>query len=369
MYTPELGIAIEDLDTPCLLVDLDVMERNISTMMQSAQSLGINVRPHLKTVKSPGLARQLIEQGAVGGCVAKLSEAEVMIEAGVDDLLITTEIVGEPKISRLVSLATRTAKLKIVLDSEIAAQQTNERMSHVGHPLQVLIDLNVGQNRCGVENAEAALSLAQTISTCKNLQLIGVQGYEGHLQMMGTEDDRRRLCHESMHKLIDTAEKLKKAGFNIETVTTGGTGTYKYCAEIDGVTEVQPGSFVFMDLAYARSGKRDFNHALFVLSTVISKPLPTRAVIDAGMKSLSTDSGNAELFEHSTKLLYRPGGDEHGILEPDNGSAEVSVSIGQKLKLIPSHIDTTVNLHDNYYCVRNGKLEAIWRISARGKVQ
>ncbi|MBX9687258.1 MAG: DSD1 family PLP-dependent enzyme [Candidatus Obscuribacterales bacterium] len=368
MHTPELGTSLQELETPSLLVDLAAMERNIKTLMGRCVQLGITVRPHVKTCKSPAFARLLIEAGAVGICVAKLSEAEVMLEAGLDDILITTEIVAEPKISRLLSLATRNSKLKIVLDSQLAAAQINEKMAQLPHRLQVLIDLNVGQNRCGVESKEDALSLAQALSRLEHLQLVGIQGYEGHLQMHADEAERRRLCHEAMAKLVGAADYLRQNGFEIQTVTTGGTGTFEYCAENKGVTEVQPGSFLFMDLAYARSGRKNFEQALHVLSTVISKPVAARAVLDAGMKSLSTDSGNACLSAEHAGLTYRPAGDEHGILEAGSGG-EVPLAIGDKVLLVPSHIDTTVNLFDNYFCMRDGKLDSIVRISARGKVQ
>lgn len=368
MFTPEPGTELKDLDTPCLVIDLDIVDKNIKEMMRRVKKSGITIRPHLKTAKSPGFARKLIEEGASGICVAKVSEAEIMMEAGVDDILITTEIVGEPKVRRLLGLATRNPKLRIVIDSERGAEQIGEKVKELGHPLLVLIDINVGQDRCGVETKEEALSLANRIKSYKNLQIIGVQGYEGHLQMLADEQQRKQLCHQSMNKLVEAAELLKKNGFDIQTVTTGGTGTFEYCAEIKGITEVQAGSFIFMDLAYSNSGRKGFEQALHVLSTVISKPLANRAVVDAGMKSLSTDSGNAKPHSKHGEMSYRPAGDEHGILEPQNGSG-LKLEIGDKILLVPSHIDTTVNLHEYYHCMRDNKLESLRRISARGKVQ
>ena len=368
MLTPEPGTALNDLDTPCLVVDLDLVDKNIKSIMQRVKKLGITIRPHLKTAKSPGFARKLIEEGAMGICVAKLSEAEIMMEAGVDDILITTEIVGEPKVRRLLSLATRNPKLRIVIDSEKGAEQIGERIKDLDHPLLVLVDINVGQDRCGVENKEEALAIAKTIQSIKNLKIIGMQGYEGHLQMLADETERKRLCHQSMNKLVEAAEYLRANGFDIQTVSTGGTGTFEYCAEVKGVTEVQAGSFIFMDLSYTNSGRKGFEQALHVLSTVISKPMSNRAVVDAGMKSLSTDSGNAKPHAKHGSFSYRPAGDEHGILEPNNGD-KLNVEIGDKILFVPSHIDTTINLHEFYYCMRNEKLESVRRISTRGKVQ
>jgi D-serine deaminase-like pyridoxal phosphate-dependent protein len=368
LYTPEIGTALEDLDTPCLIVDLDVMEVNISRLLESARGSGVNVRPHMKTTKSPVFARRLIEAGATGICVAKLSEAEVMIEAGVDDILITTEIVGEPKVSRLASLATRNPRLRVVVDSETAALQLNEKMKKCPHSLQVLIDVNVGENLCGVENRDAALKLAETIKGLPHLELIGIQGYEGHLQMLPDENERRRLCHEAMNKLVDIAELLRSKGFEIQTVAAGGTGTYQYCTEIKGITEVRPGSFVLMDLSYQAAGLTQFKQALHVLTSVISKPAPGRGIVDAGLKALSADSGNPTPGPEWPNLTYRPAGEELGVIELNDGK-KLQLSIGDKILLVPSNIDTTVDLHDTYFCMRNNKLEYIGRISARGKGQ
>lgn len=368
MLTPEPGTELEGLDTPCLIVELDVVDKNIRSLMDRAGKVGLSVRPHMKTAKSPGFARKMIEEGAVGICVAKLSEAEIMMEAGVDDILITTEIVGEPKVRRLLSLATRNPKLKIVIDSEVAAEQIGERLRSLAHPLLVLIDVNVGQNRCGVENKDEALALANKIKSKSNMQIIGVQGYEGHLQMLSDESEKKRLCIESMNKLVEVAEHLRANGFDMRVVSAGGTGTFEICGEVKGVTEVQAGSFMFMDLSYADSGRKGFGQALYVLTTVISKPISKRAVVDAGLKSLSTDSGNARPHSKYQGVNYRPAGDEHGILEPTDG-ADLKVQIGEKVLLVPSHIDTTINLHEYYYCMREGKLESVRRISTRGKVQ
>jgi D-serine deaminase-like pyridoxal phosphate-dependent protein len=235
-------------------------------------------------------------------------------------------------------------------------------------PLSVLIDLNVGQNRTGVEPGEAALELARQVAKLKHLHLIGVQGYEGHLQHIHDPAERESLCRSAMAQLTSTAQQLKEAGFSIEIVTTGGTGTAEICAACEGVTEVQPGSFIFMDTDYrnALGSTAPYTNALTILSTVLSRPTERRAVIDAGLKSLSTDSGMAEPKDYPG-LRYRPGGDEHGILEWDEG--QTGPEIGDRLEMIPSHIDTTVNLYDYYYACRKGKLEAIWSVAARGQVQ
>jgi D-serine deaminase-like pyridoxal phosphate-dependent protein len=245
-------------------------------------------------------------------------------------------------------------------------------MEEAGLVVDVLLDLNVGQNRCGVAPGEEAMELAQRIGSLPALHLIGVQGYEGHLQHVHDADERAERCREAMRLLTTTARQLRERGHTIRTVTTGGTGTAEICAAYAGVTEVQPGSFVFMDTDYRNAlGPRPlYANALTILATVISRPTASRAVVDAGFKSLSTDSGMPEV-QGISGIQYRPGGDEHGILTPaqESSLAQVPLAIGQRIALIPSHIDTTVNLHDAYYGYRNGIIEEIWEVDTRGKVQ
>lgn len=366
-YAPKIGDSIDALDTPSIIIDLSAMEDNIAKLMACMASSGKRVRPHLKTVKSPHLAQKLLDAGATGCCVAKVSEAEVMAQAGMTDLLITSEIMGTVKIGRLLNLARRYPNVKVVVDSAEGARALNSAISEMAEPikLQVLIELNVGQNRAGVAPGAEAVDLARDIASLKNLRLLGVQGYEGHLQHLAS-DERQRLCSEAMNKLCETVKLIRAAGLPLEIVTTGGTGTSEICAQFDDVTEVQPGSFVFMDVAYRNAIGPLYANALSVISTVISRPVPERAIIDAGLKSLSNDMGNAELKNDPT-TSYRPGGDEHGILtcRADN----MTLTIGTRVEMIPSHIDTTVNLFDTYYGIRNGIIEEIWPILARGKVQ
>ncbi len=370
MYHPQVGDPLDALDTPSMIVDLTLMEGNIARLMGRFQGTKIHVRPHLKTVKSPELAHKLLAAGAVGGCVAKVSEAEVMAQGGIEDLLITTEIVGKPKLARLVTLVQQHPRIKVVVDSLVGVQALNQAMRDARLNIEVLIDLNVGQNRCGVMPGKEALMLALDIRKMSNVHLVGVQGYEGHLQHLHDPEERTQRCRQAMQLLTETAAQLRGEGFAIEIVTTGGTGTAEICAGYEGVTEVQPGSFVFMDTDYRNALGPVYSNALTILSTVISRPTSTRAVIDAGLKSLSIDSGMPEP-KGLPDIEYRPGGDEHGILtwaesvEP----AKVKLEVGDRIELIPSHIDTTVNLHDFYYAYRDGKLETIWPVTARGKVQ
>jgi D-serine deaminase-like pyridoxal phosphate-dependent protein len=356
--------SVEELDTPCMVLDLDLFERNVRDCM--SRLAGVRVRPHLKTAKSPDVARLLLAAGAQGICVAKLSEAEVMLENGVDDVLITTEIAGAVKVRRLAALFGRwpDARVRVVVDSRDGAQAID---SALPRDVEVLIDVNVGQDRCGVAPAEA-LPLAERMRDLERLRLVGVQGYEGNLQHVRDAGERRALCDAAMGRLGVAADALRGAGHRVDVVTTGGTGTAEFCAAHDLVTEVQPGSFAFMDTDYLDTGEVRYAPALVALATVISHPTPERAVVDAGLKTLTDDSGPARLAD-APGWSYHHAGDEHGVLSPAGDGERRALAVGDRVALIPSHIDPTVNLHDVLYAHRGGTVEAAWPVAARGKVQ
>lgn len=357
-------VHLDDLDTPCLTVDLDVFERNVRSCF--SRLAGVHVRPHLKTAKSPEVARLLLDAGATGVCVAKLGEAEVMLAGGIEDVLITSEIAGPVKVRRLARLVSDwpAARVRIVVDSWDGASAIDETLSGT---LETLIEVNVGQNRCGVAPKDA-LALADRIRGLERLRLVGLQGYEGNLQHVRDADERRRLCDLSMGRLAAAAEQVRAGGHDIDVVTTGGTGTAEFCAAHDAVTEVQPGSFAFMDADYLDTGGIPYESSLVAIATVISRPAPDRAVIDAGLKTLSDDSGPARLVG-VPGWSYQHGGDEHGVLTPNGEPDRLELRVGDRVALIPSHIDPTINLHDVMYAHRGGKVEATWAVAARGKVQ
>ncbi|KAK8110169.1 uncharacterized protein PG998_006626 [Apiospora kogelbergensis] len=368
MYNPRVGDKVSDLDTPSMIVDLDLMEANIKKLMDKLLPMGVDVRPHLKTTKSAVLAQKLVAAGAKGGCVAKLSEAEVLAAKGFDDLLITCEIVGPVKVRRLVALFQEHRRLRIVVDSAAAADAIDAALaaSGIAEPLATLIDLDVGLHRTGVAAGAPALALARHVGALKHLRVVGVQGYEGHLQHLHDGAERERQCLASMRTLTDTAAALRAAGFDIRVVTTGGTGTAEFCAAVPGVTEVQPGSFIFMDTDYRDAvGRGAYANSLTVRSTVVSRQGPRAATIDAGLKSLTTDSGLAKCRD--ARYAYGVLGDEQGSLVWDEGTPDLQV--GDVVDMIPSHIDPTINLHDFYYAHRNGVVEEIWPVDSRGKVQ
>jgi D-serine deaminase-like pyridoxal phosphate-dependent protein len=366
-YAPKVGDAIASLDTPSMIVDLDLMEANIKKLFDQLLPTGVNIRPHLKTTKSAILAQKLAAAGAKGGCVAKLSEAEVICAKGFTDVLITCEIVGPVKVRRLVELFRKHRSIRIVVDSEQGARAINEELekSGIGEAITTLIDLDVGLHRTGVQPGEPALNLAQFLRVeCKWLRLIGVQGYEGHLQHVHGTEQRKKMCFESMSILTKTVDALRKEGHQIDVVTTGGTGTAEFCVTVPGITEVQPGSFLFMDTDYRNAVGSFYSNSLTILSTVISKQGPKTITIDAGLKSLTTDSGLAEC--KTLGYTYGVMGDEHGSLSWTDGP---DLKIGDKVEMIPSHIDPTINLHNMYYAYRGGVIEEIWPVDSRGMVQ
>ncbi|EUC38944.1 hypothetical protein COCCADRAFT_371 [Bipolaris zeicola 26-R-13] len=369
-YAPKIGDPIASLDTPSMIVDLDIMESNLQTLMSQLLPTGVSIRPHLKTSKSSIVAQKMVAAGAKGGCVAKLSEAEVMCSKGFSDLLITCEVVGAAKVARLVELLEKYPEVRIVVDSVQGAAAIDDALAErgfKGKEVKTLVDLDVGLHRTGVQPGVPAKELAAFVAQTRHLELIGVQGYEGHLQHVYGLEERKELCLESMKVLVETAEAFRKEGHKIDVVTTGGTGTAEFCARVPGITEVQPGSFLFMDTDYRNAvGGHHFKQSLTILSTVLSKQGPNVITIDAGLKSLTTDSGLAECKTQGYE--YGVLGDEHGSLKWEEGKAS-ELRIGDRVEMIPSHIDPTVNLHDVYYAHRKGVIEEIWPVDTRGCVQ
>jgi D-serine deaminase-like pyridoxal phosphate-dependent protein len=357
-----IGARVDELDTPSLLMDLDKVERNLATMAKLYAGSSVRLRPHAKTHKVPILALRQLALGAIGICCAKLGEAEVLAAGGVSELLITTEIVGATKIRRLIAVA-RQVNVTTVVDDIGASEQLSLAATEAGLRLRCLVDLNVGQNRCGVEPGEPALALAEKVARLPGLQLVGLQGYEGHLQHIVDVGERKVANGRAMQLLSDTADLLLSKGLPIEIVSTAGTGTGQFAAQWPRVTELQPGSYVVMDSDYGRVQGLPFENALTVLTSVVSKRT-NEAIVDAGIKSLSTDAGPAK--PANLDATYVPQGDEHGKLTFANGNP---LSHGDKVELIPSHCDTTINLHDAYYVTRDKRVVGVWPIATRGKVQ
>ena len=358
--SPEPGTPLERVDTPALVIDLDAFERNLDRMADFGARTGKAIRPHAKTHKSPLVGRLQLQRGAIGLCCAKLGEAEVLADAGVGPLLITTEIAGEPKIARLVALRRR-AEVMVAVDDRDAARALSDAMRAADLTLDVLIDVNVGQERTGVAPTDAG-ELAACVASLLGLRLRGIQAYEGHLQHVYREAERRTKWRECADRMLVARGAILDRGLTVEIVSTAGTGTCVFAAELAEVTEVQAGSYPFMDCDYARVEGLPYETSLTVLASVVSRQRGDTAVIDAGWKALSTDGG-MPVVKGRPELRYAPKGDEHGGVE---GARLVP---GARIELVPSHCDTTVNLYDQYVCVRKGVVEAVWPIAARGRIQ
>jgi D-serine deaminase-like pyridoxal phosphate-dependent protein len=379
-----IGRSVSEIDTPALVVDLDAMKRNIARMAEFARKHDVRWRPHAKMHKSAELARMQQAAGAHGVCVQKTAEAEAMAAGGVRDIYISNEVIALRKLARVARLAHRLAaeggRLAIAVDGVEGIRRLAQAMQDMRGELRseavidVFIEIDVGQGRCGVEPGPAALALAREVREHPALHLAGLQAYHGRAQHLRSPKERRDAIAVVVQDAIHTRQLIEAEGMPVELVTGAGTGTM-VCEAASGVYgELQAGSFMFMDADYA-ANERDpaqpqFEHALFVKTQVISTHAG-RAVCDAGHKSHAIDSGLPKVLTvgTDTELEYLNGGDEHGILKPTRGGTRIP-ALGRTLWLIPGHCDPTVNLHDFMIGVtgglQNGKVERIIRVDARG---
>jgi D-serine deaminase-like pyridoxal phosphate-dependent protein len=368
-YRPaEVGMPLAEVDTPALLLDLDAFERNLERMDAVLAGAQISLRPHAKSHKCPEIALRQLKRGAVGVCCQKVSEAEAMVDGGVPDVLIANEVVGATKLRRLAALAQR-ARVAVCADDPANVAALDEAARAGGVKLDVLVEVNVGANRCGVEPGEPSLRLAQAIAHSRNLRFAGLQAYQGAAQHLRKVEERRAAIYAACAQVRETTELLEDARIKCDKVTGAGTGTFLFEAMSGVYDELQAGSYIFMDADYARndwteSGIPRFEHSLFVWTTVMSSPTPNRAVVDAGLKASSVDSGMPRVADVEG-AEYVKASDEHGVLKL---GGKARLALGEKLKLIPGHCDPTVNLYDHYVCVRGGRVEALWPITARGAV-
>ncbi|MCW4049918.1 MAG: DSD1 family PLP-dependent enzyme [Candidatus Bathyarchaeota archaeon] len=361
----KIGCSVEEIDTPALLIDLDVMERNIETMAERFRGMPSDLRPHVKTHKTPIIAHKQIEAGAIGVTCAKLGEAEVMAEAGIRSLLIANQIVGEPKVTRLMGLA-RHSDVIVAVEDSVNVRHLAEKAREKGVKLGVLIEVDVGNNRTGTLPGEPSLELAREVQKYSSLNLKGVMGYEGFCQFIPDMATKRVKTTEAMNKLVSSAHLLEGQGIEVEIVSGGGTGTHMITGNHPGVTEVEAGSYVVMDARYSTlEGLEDFGKALTVLSTVMSTSHEGKVICDAGLKTLTFEFGNPPIKGRPEMSYQRPN-EEHGHIDVESGA---SVKLGEKIEIIPIHCCTNTNLYDAFHCIRDGHLEAIWRIQGRGRSQ
>jgi 3-hydroxy-D-aspartate aldolase len=355
-----LGQALDEVDTPALVLDLDAFEANLDALQASLAGHRIGVRPHAKTHKSPEIAKRQLARGALGVCCQKVSEAEALVDGGIGDVLVSNEVVGAPKIRRLADLAKR-ARIGVCVDDAANLRE----IASSGAKLDVYIEVDVGMRRCGVPPGEPVLALAKEIRKTK-LRFAGLQAYHGRAQHVRSMAERRAAIEAAAAVVRETKALLQKNAITCPIVTGAGSGTYMLEVESGAWDEIQPGSYVFMDADYARNEWAAplprFQHALFVLATVMSRPAAERAIVDAGLKASSVDSGMPLVWQRPG-VAYVQASDEHGKLE---GSP--LPRLGEKLLLVPGHCDPTVNLYDWYVGVRGGRVEALWPITARGAV-
>jgi D-serine deaminase-like pyridoxal phosphate-dependent protein len=362
-----------EIPTPALLLDLDRFERNVQRMAAHVKAAGKKLRPHSKTHKCPEIARRQIAAGAVGVCCAKVGEAEVMAAHGIRNLLITTEVVGPEKIGRLVGVLGLAPETMVVVDHHDNVRELATAMGRAGLVLNVLVDVEVGGRRTGVEPGEAALDLGRRVMAERSLNLRGLQGYAGHCAHVEGWEARRRASHRWMARLMKTRALFERHGLPVDIVSGGSSGTFDIDVDLPGLTELQSGSYCVMDLDYRRIGGRSgpvydaFEMALTVLTTVVSRPSAELAVIDGGLKAFSTDKPFVPEVVEWPGLEYSWAGDEHGRLTI--GDPDRAPRLGDLIELYPPHCDPTFNLYDRVYALRGDRVEAVWEIAARGRSQ
>ena len=360
-------MTLAEVDTPALLLDLDAFERNLDRLDQSLVDTRIRVRPHAKSHKCPEIALRQMARGAIGVCCQKVSEAEAMVEGGVMNVLVSNEVVGPSKLARLAGLAKR-ARVSVCVDNEQNIGDLDNAARVAGTKIDVFIEVNVGANRCGVEPGEPCVPLAQRIAATKHLRFAGLQAYQGAAQHARTPIERKAAIARAVQLVQNTIEALQAHGLKPEIITGAGTGTYPLEAASGVYNEIQPGSYIFMDADYNRNldddGKpaRNFEQSLYVWATVMSHATAERAVVDAGLKALSVDSG-MPLVADLPGVEFLRASDEHGVLKLLQGSR---LTVGDKIRLIPGHCDPTVNLYDWIVGVRGDKVESVWPVTARG---
>ena len=363
----------DEIPTPALLLDLDRFERNIAKMAASIAAAGKKLRPHSKTHKCPEIARRQIAAGAVGICCAKVGEADVMAEAGIRNILITTEVVGPEKIGRLLGVLERVPETLVVVDNPDNVRELGLAMSRAGKVLNVLVDVDVGGRRTGVQPGEPAVHVARMVTLETALNLRGLQGYAGHCAHVQGYVNRRKTSHRWMNRLMKTRDLFEKNGLPVEIVSGGSSGTFNIDSDLKGMTELQSGSYCVMDLDYRKIGGKgggdydDFEMALTVLTTVISVPTREMAMVDGGFKAFSTDKPFVPEAVECPGVKYSWAGDEHGRLTvSEEGRLP---ALGQLIEFFPPHCDPTINLYDRIYAMRGQKVEAVWDIAGRGRSQ
>ena len=360
------GDSVDDVDTPALIVDLDAFERNLDLMTNAVHAAGVALRPHAKSHKCPDIAFAQIERGAVGICCQKVGEAEAFVAAGIRDVLVTNEIVGERKLARLAAMAKK-AKIGVLADDADCIRHIGAAARAAGVTIDVLVEIDVGARRCGAAPGAPAAALTELAARTPGVSFRGIQAYQGAAQHLRKPEERREAIATAAAHARETRAAIEAAGLVCATVTGGGTGTWQNERDSGIYTEVQPGSYVFMDADYHRNAlapdQHHFEQSLFVVATVMSTPTRERAIVDAGLKAFAFDSGPPEIYG-ARGLVYQKGSDEHGVVSV--ASEARPPVIGDRIYLVPGHCDPTVNLYDWIVGVRGTRVESVWPVAARG---
>ena len=365
------GMAINDLQTPCLIIDMESFEDNLKRMAEVITPYNISLRPHAKMHKSVDIARQQLAQGKTTGiCCQKVSEAEVFARAGISDILITNQVCDKVKIERLAGIAALGCRLSVCVDNKANIDALSAEAKKQNVHIHCLVELDCGAGRCGVADAEQATELGAAIKEAEHLIFDGLQAYQGSIQHKRDHEQRKTELDAVIEQVKACLESLAAAGISCPVVSGGGTGSFLFEASSGVYTEVQCGSYAFMDADYGRIhnqygerlDKADWKNALFIFTSIMSIAKDGRAVCDAGLKVQSVDSGLPVIFGRDD-IVYVNCSDEHGVIEDKHNK----LNINDKLRLVPGHCDPTCNLHDWYVCVREGIVEDLWPVSARGK--
>ena len=362
---------VSEIDTPALVVDLDILERNVARVADYAREHGLRLRPHTKTHKSVRLAKRQIASGAAGLTVAKVSEAEVMAAASPDDLLVAFPIIGQAKLARLTAIA-RDTDVTVALDSSFAARQLSDAARAADVEIGVLAEVDAGLGRVGVAPGEQLLQLAQTIEKLPHLRLAGIAFYPGHIKSL--DEAGQRAMAQLSELLSGILADFRSAGIEIGIVSGGSTPTLFHSHEIQGLTEIRPGTYVFNDLNTIASGGCELQDcAASILATVVSTSRPGQMIIDGGSKTFSSDRLANPAEATFGQLVEAPGArfhkmnEEHGFI--DLAHAEAEFRVGDRVRVIPNHVCVAVNLHEKVYGVRGDLVEEVWPVDARGKLQ
>ncbi len=358
------GMSEREVDTPALLLDLDAFEHNLDRMAALLAPTGAKLRAHAKTHKSPVIAHQQMRRGAVGQCVQKVAEAEALAWGGVPDILVSNQVVGDAKLARFAALS-GLARVAICADHPHQVDRIAAAAEAAAARLTVLVEIDVGAGRAGVAPGPEAVALAERIAASPHLVFGGLQAYHGGAQHVRAAEDRGRVIAAAVDDTRRTVEQLRQRGLACAIVGGAGTGTFELEAASGVYTEIQAGSYCFMDADYARNQggvSAGFRHALFVLATVMSQARPGVGVVDAGHKAVAIDSGMPLVWRRDG-VGYTGASDEHGALAWSGGDG---VRLGDKLRLVPGHCDPTVDRFDWYVGVRGGRVECLWPVAARG---